>query len=88
MNKKDKAFKAELKRQRDEVVHNALDRLKCSVTKAVDKLDKLMDSSRDDISFAACRDIIRHVLKIIELENIEERLDKVERLVLERRSYR
>lgn len=81
-------FKAELKRQRDEIVRNALDRLKSAITKAVEELIKLTEAQREEVRRLACNDIITHVLKSIEIEDIEQRLDKVERIVLERRSYR
>ncbi len=85
---KDDGFKTELKRQRDEMIQDALDRLKCAITKATTELIKLVDSSREDIRRLACRDIIEYALKSIEIEDIEQRLDKVERIVLERRPYK
>ncbi|MCX5705460.1 MAG: hypothetical protein NTZ92_05350 [Candidatus Omnitrophica bacterium] len=85
---KDKNFKTELKRQRDEVIKSALDRLKAAITKAVEELIKLTDAQREEVRRLACNDIITHVLKSIELEDIDERLDKVERIVLEKRTYR
>lgn len=85
---KDDDFKTELKRQRDEMIQDALDRLKCAITKATTELIKLMDSSREDIKRLVCRDIIEYALKSIEIDDIEQRLDKVERIILERKSYR
>lgn len=83
---KDESFKAELKRQRDEVVKEALSRLKKAMTKAVDGLIELMDSHRQDLRRWVFKDIIDYALKGIELENIEERLDKIEKYVYERRT--
>lgn len=85
---KDGNFKMELKRQRDEIVKDALDRLKSAITKAVEELIKLTDAQREEVRRLACNDIIAHVLKSIEIEDIEQRLDKVERIVLEKRTYR
>jgi hypothetical protein len=76
---KDEAFKAELKRERDEVVNEALSRLKKAITKAVDGLIKLMDSQRPDLRRWVFKDIIDYTLKSIEIEDIEERLDKIEK---------
>lgn len=81
-------FKAELKRQRDEIVRNALDRLKSAITKAVEELIKLTEAQREEVRRLACNDIITHTLKSIEIEDIEERLDKVERIILERKTYK
>lgn len=80
-------FKIELKRQRDEVVKEALNRLKHAVTKATEELIKLIDSSRPELRRWVCKDIIDYTLKSIELEEIEERLDKIEKLLTERRKY-
>lgn len=76
---KDEAFKAELKRERVEVVNEALSRLKKAITKAVDGLIKLMDSQRPDLRRWVFKDIIDYTLKSIEIEDIEERLDKIEK---------
>lgn len=84
----DDAFKSELKRQRDALIEEALGRLKLSIAKAVEELAKLMDSKREDIKRGACRDIIEYALKAIELEDIESRLEKVERIVLEKKTYK
>ncbi|MCM8778667.1 MAG: phBC6A51 family helix-turn-helix protein [Candidatus Omnitrophica bacterium] len=85
---KDENFKVELKRQRDEVIRSALDRLKGAITKAVEELIKLTDAQREEVRRLACNDIITHALKSIEIEDIEQRLDKVERIVLERKTYK
>lgn len=82
---KDEVFKAELKRQRDEVVKGALDRLKFSMTRAVEELVKLVDTSRPELRRLVCKDIIDYGLKAIEFEDIEERLDKIEQDMGQRR---
>lgn len=85
---RDDAFKAELKRQRDEVIKESLARLKSAITKAVEELIKLMDSSRPELRRLASKDILEYALKSIELEEIEERLDKVEQAISDRKGYR
>ena len=85
---KDEDFKAELKRQRDEVVREALNRLKMAITRAVEELIKLTEAKREEVRRLACNDIITHTLKSLEIEDIEQRLDKVERVVLERKTYK
>ena len=82
---KDESFKAELKRQRDEVVKGALDRLKIAMTKAVDGLIGLMNTKRPDLKRWVCKDIIDYALKNLELEKIEERLDRLEQVISEKR---
>jgi len=85
---KDDCFNAELKDQRDEMIQGALDRLKWAITKATTELIKLMDSTKEETRRLACKDIIEYALRSIELEDIEQRLNKVERIILERKSYR
>jgi len=85
---KEQNFKAELRHQRDEVIRSALNRLKGAITQAVEELIKLTGAKREEVRRLACNDIITHVLKSIEIEDIEQRLDKVERIVLERKTYR
>lgn len=85
---KDEVFKTELKRQRDEVVREAQDRLKCAMGKAVDELIKLMDSPKPGLRRLTCRDILDYGNKAIELEDIEGRLDTIERIISERRGYK
>ena len=81
-------FKAELKNQRDEVVKEALDRLKMAMTKATEGLIKLLDAKKPDLKRWVCKDIIDYTLKSIEFEDIEERLDRVEKALLEKRTYK
>ena len=85
---KDETFKAELKRQRSEIVNTALNKLQASITGAVEELVKLTKAEREEVRRLACNDIISHALKSIEIEDMEQRLDKVERLILERKTYR
>ena len=78
---KNETFKAELKRQRDEVIKEGLDRLKCAMTKAIDGLIKLMDSPRADLRRWVYKDVIDYALKRIEIENIEERIERIEQTI-------
>lgn len=85
---KDETFKDFLEEKRKEMVKEALQRLQVSINKAVAVLIDLMSTGNESIRRLASRDIIGYALKSIEIQEIEERLEKVERLVLERRSYR
>lgn len=81
---KDEAFKIELKRQRGEITEEALGNLKNAMTKAVKELVKLINSSKPELRRWVCKDIIDYTLKSIELEDIEDRLNKIEQVILER----
>ena len=85
---KDETFKNELERQRDEVIREALERLKASITRAVDGLIKLAEDKEKGIRLRAIEKILDFFLKVKEVDEIEVRLEKVERVILERRTYR
>ena len=81
-------FKEELRRQREAVVTEALEALKGSMTRASAVLIALLHTENEALRRHVANDVIGHVLKARELMEIEERLTQVERLVLERRTYR
>jgi len=74
-------FKDELRRQRDEVVKEALETLKSAITKAVEGMVCLMDSDNENIKQKACKEVIEHTLRVIELDDMERRLTEVEGLL-------
>lgn len=82
------SFSTALKAQRDSLVSDAMAKLKVNIGKAVDVLVKLLKSENDFLKRQVANDIIGHVLKYRELQEIEDRLETVERIVLERRTYR
>ena len=85
---KDGNFKGELERQREGIINEALERLKTSITQAVDGLIGLMKAKEKPIQIRACEKILDFFLKTREVEEIEGRLEKIEKIVLERRTYR
>jgi len=82
------AFKTELMKRRDQIVTDALDILKSYIGKAVDALVALLNTRNEGLRWQVANDIICHVLKLKEFNDIESRLCEVERLVLERRTYK
>lgn len=85
---KDETFKAELKRQREDMIAEALDRLKRAITTAVQGLTELMGAPEKNIKIRACERTLEFFFRAKELEEIEERLETVEKIVLERRTYK
>ena len=75
---KEDAFRNELKRQRDEVIGESLNKLKYAMTQAIDGLVELMASPRPDLRRWVCKDIIDYAFKRIEIEDIETRLERIE----------
>ena len=85
---KEEAFKTALERQREEIIKESLQRLKFAITKSVDGLTELVESEEKGIRLRACEKIVDFFFKVKEVEELEGRLEKIERIILERRSYR
>lgn len=76
---KEPLFRAELESLRSEVVTEAINQLKIGTTKAATTLSELLE--REDcpsVQRAAANDILGHVMKFMELKEIEERLIRLE----------
>ena len=85
---KNESFKTELERTRERVTREALDRLKAAITRAVEGLIHLAQDKNKSIRLRACEKVIDFFLKVKEADEIEGRLEKIEKIILERRTYR
>jgi hypothetical protein len=85
---KNPAFETALKKQREALFKEALQTLSSSVQNAVDTLTGLIATDNESLKRAVCNDILGHVLKYRELSEIEERLESVEKIVLEKKVFR
>ena len=86
---KDPVFKQEFKNQRDVIIEEALEDLKGNLTKATQTLINLLDETDSEpLKRYVAKDIIDYVMKARELGELEERLVKIEKIVLERRTYK
>lgn len=73
-------FRAELKRARDVAIEEALVSLKGAMNKAAEALINLLESTKTEtLKRAVALDIINAGLKAVELSDMEERLEKIER---------
>ena len=81
-------FDQAVKVARRKLLDKSLNKLTNVSMKAVNNLEKLLDAESEAVRRAAANDVLNHSLKYRELSEIEERLESVERLVLERRTYR
>ena len=75
---KDPAFKAELDRQRDELVAQGFALLSQSVAKAVETLVGLLDGSDGRLKRLAARDILDQQVKFKELSELTRRIEAIE----------
>lgn len=81
---RDQAFKEALARERDAVFAAAMNAIKAHVTRAVSELASLLDTKDADLRRLVCKDILSHALKVRELEDIEARIDALEKALHER----
>jgi hypothetical protein len=81
-------FREELSRQKNEVMDVALEDLKTHVQKAVEVLGALLSSDSEAIRRYTANDILMHALKTKELQEIENRLSGIERIVYEKRTFK
>lgn len=82
------AFAEELDRQRNNLISDAMTKLRGGIGAAVDKLISLVHSESEEIARKSATSIIEMVLKLRESEEVEQRIESIEKIILERRSYR
>ena len=85
---KNETFRAEIRRQRQEIVTGALETLKANVTKATEVLVGLLDSENEGIKYRAAKDIIEFTQKALEFEELERRIAAIEDQIDQRRGRR
>ena len=71
-------FADELNRQRNEAMKEALSSVKSQTTRAAQELVGLLDTDDERLRWRICSDILRNAIKVRELEEIEQRLDRLE----------
>ena len=72
------AFAGELNRLRNEAVKEALSSVKSQTTRAAQELIGLLDTDDERLRWRICSEILRNAIKVRELEEIEQRLIKLE----------
>ena len=80
----DPEFQSELRRQREAVAADSLDRLKGSMVQATDSLVALLDTDNEHLQRHVANDILRIGLRVRELEGFEDRLSQLEQAVKSR----
>jgi hypothetical protein len=84
----DPSFKDELTRQRNDVVQEGLHNLKTSLRKAVAVLIDCLDSNDESVKRRAANDLLTHCLRLKEIEEVEDRLQALEEVVIRRKTYK
>ena len=85
---KQEEFNLALASARKKLLDRAMHKIINVSMKAVLTLEKLLDAESEAVRRAAANDVLGHALKYQELSEIEERLETVEKIVLERRTYK
>lgn len=75
---KEPAFREELSRLRNIIVDNAVEKLKAHTSSAVDVLIRLLTVDNPSIQRNTANDVLGHVLKFKEQQEIEKRLEALE----------
>ncbi len=76
---KNPEFKAEFIRQRQEIIDLALHELKTSTSEAVSVLRELLQAEGEGIRLRTAQAILENVLKSVEIESLEKRIEDIER---------
>jgi hypothetical protein len=85
---KEEEFNLAVTSARKKLLEKAMNKLTNVTMKAVITLEKLLDAESESVRRAAANDVLGHVLKYRELTEFEDRLETVEKIVLERRTYK
>jgi len=84
---KEKSFREEMEKSREEVISDALQRLKNGISKAIDELLKLVEDKNKLIKIRAAEKVLDFYLRVKELDEVEGRLQTIEKIILEKRTY-
>lgn len=85
---RNECFLIALQDARNEFVNDAMENLKKHVGQAVEELSKLLDSKNEEIRRKTANNIIELSLRWREAGEIESRLEQIEKVIIERRTYR
>jgi hypothetical protein len=81
-------FKNEITRQRNEVIQEGLTNLKTSIRKAVNVLIECLESDDASVKRRAANDLLTHCLRLKEIEEVEDRLQALEEVIIRRKIYK
>jgi TATA-binding protein-associated factor Taf7 len=78
------AFRKELENRKNEVVNQAVDRLKVTASKACDTLIGLLDHAESEsVQYRVAVDMLNMTLKYMEFKDVEQRIRKLEDTITE-----
>jgi hypothetical protein len=77
---KAKDFQAEVERQRQSIIGEAMDLLKLAVRRAVGNLIELMGADEKNIRLRASQDVLDRFFRAREIEELADRISKLEKI--------
>ena len=85
---KKEEFNQAVSSARKKLLDKAMNKLMTVSMKAVITLENLLSAESEAVRRAAANDVLDHLIKYRELSEIENRLETVEKIVLERKTYK
>jgi hypothetical protein len=79
---RDEALKEAISGYREQVISDALERLKSAITFAVEGLTGLVEAEEKNIRLRACSEVLDYFIKARELEDMDRRVSALENAVL------
>ena len=73
-------FQEKLQQEREKLREQAFDNLKATLNKAVERLGELLDDESSSVRLRACQTILDYNIKLVEIQELEERLARLEAL--------
>jgi hypothetical protein len=71
-------FQEQLEHERQRLRDKAFSKLRNTLTMAVERLEELLDDANSNVKLKACQTVLDFNLKVIEIEELEKRLEKLE----------
>lgn len=71
-------FQERLELEKKKLREQAFDKLRTTLNKAVECLENLLESKAESIKLRACQTILDYNIKLAEIKELEERLEKLE----------
>ena len=81
------SFAGALAEARETLVADQMEKLRSSVGTAIDQLIALVNSKNEETRRKACNDVIALALRWREMCEVDQRLETIEKIILERRTY-
>lgn len=80
-------FQEELTNRRSEIIESSMNKLRSLMDESVDKLHELMKSDNQEVARKSAQAILEFAIKTNETMELEDKVQEIERLILERKTF-